>query len=365
MTEDIAIVAPPTALTLSVEMEPIFHFLSSLTMLNDTEDFPGLSDWLVQTAQAMSPALHRDTALFLGPLSKAIYPEKNLTLLDIPAYLDVLAGEDAVAMRDRALEKFCCDEGEEGPTPETLLADLNAYLAVIKEKYREKDVLEHYDPELHKDAHALLQDPDLLKTRAVAHFRRLWGDYMADEWARVAPMLEESVAAFQHLDLDAMDMPEAFRAVTGRPLPERWQELIDEFLGDGGKLTFYPSAHLGPYLTMSIESGSAWVGFGARMPEGVSVRSPALSRSELLVRLGALADDTRLSILELLTQEEELYAQDVIERLDISQSAASRHLRHLSASGYTLVQRKEGGKCYRLNRERVEDTLQALSEFFK
>jgi ArsR family transcriptional regulator, arsenate/arsenite/antimonite-responsive transcriptional repressor len=95
------------------------------------------------------------------------------------------------------------------------------------------------------------------------------------------------------------------------------------------------------------------------------VTSPALSRSELLVRLSALADDTRLQILELLTQHDELCAQDVIEMLDLSQSAASRHLRQLTATGYLLERRREVAKCYSLNPQRVDDTLRALKRFLR
>jgi DNA-binding transcriptional ArsR family regulator len=58
-----------------------------------------------------------------------------------------------------------------------------------------------------------------------------------------------------------------------------------------------------------------------------------------------------------------LYAQEVIELLDLSQSAASRHLRQLTATGYLLEGRGEGGKRYSLNRARVEDTLQAVRQF--
>ena len=80
----------------------------------------------------------------------------------------------------------------------------------------------------------------------------------------------------------------------------------------------------------------------------------------MLVRLNALADDTRLSILEMLVAEEELCAQDFINRLDLSQSSASRHLRQLTASGFLNERRRDVAKCYSLNSERIEDTMKAL-----
>jgi ArsR family transcriptional regulator len=81
------------------------------------------------------------------------------------------------------------------------------------------------------------------------------------------------------------------------------------------------------------------------------------------VWLSALADETRLHILALLKEREQLCAQEVITMLDASQSTVSRHLRQLSASGYVREQRTEAGKCYRINHERFEATIDALETF--
>ena len=53
----------------------------------------------------------------------------------------------------------------------------------------------------------------------------------------------------------------------------------------------------------------------------------------------------------------------MINLLDLSQSAASRHLKQLSATGYLIERRREGAKCYSLNPDRIEATLQALANF--
>jgi DNA-binding transcriptional ArsR family regulator len=103
--------------------------------------------------------------------------------------------------------------------------------------------------------------------------------------------------------------------------------------------------------------------FGARLPEGADLHAPDLSRAEILVRLSALADDNRLSILKLVADEGELRSQDIINRLDLSQSAASRHLTQLSATGYLIERRCNGAKCYNINTDRLENTLRAVSTF--
>jgi DNA-binding transcriptional ArsR family regulator len=106
-----------------------------------------------------------------------------------------------------------------------------------------------------------------------------------------------------------------------------------------------------------------WLIFGTRLPEAGADSSSALSRSDLLVRLSALTDDTRLRMLALLSGQSELCSQDIMTQLRLTQSATSRHLRQLSAAGYVVERRREGAKCYTLNRDRVRETFRALDRF--
>ena len=101
----------------------------------------------------------------------------------------------------------------------------------------------------------------------------------------------------------------------------------------------------------------------ARIPEGAQVHDPDLSRAEILVRINALADDTRLRILKLVSEEGEQRSSEIMARVELSQSAVSRHLKQLSATGYLNERRCEGAKCYALNPSRIEDTLSAISLF--
>ena len=239
-------------------------------------------------------------------------------------------------------------------------AYLNYVEQVIAKKAAENEKESDYEPQLYSEAHDLFNNPPQMKEWLIATLRTAWDTVLASEWEHNLPMLREAVDAFQQLDYSHMTALEAFRVITGRDLSGIWEKW-------GKEIVFIPSPHIGPYVTRfdSKDGQKSWVLFGARLPEGARVSSPALSRSELLVRLSALADDTRLQILELLTQHEELCAQDVIEMLDLSQSAASRHLRQLTATGYLLERRREIAKCYSLNPQRVDDTLRALKRFLR
>ena len=129
------------------------------------------------------------------------------------------------------------------------------------------------------------------------------------------------------------------------------------------EVVMVPSAHIGPYLGKHSHGETMWILFGAHLPQGARVASSALTRSELHVRLAALDDDTRLRILELLAKHGGLCAQDVITLLDLSQPAASRHLKQLSATGYVSERRRDGNKCYTLNKSRVQESLQLVDRF--
>jgi DNA-binding transcriptional ArsR family regulator len=150
-------------------------------------------------------------------------------------------------------------------------------------------------------------------------------------------------------------------------MPGTWEDKV----GAISRLTFLPAPHMGPYLVGLIGKTQARILFGAQPPRTGSTEvetksaAPTMSRSELLVRLNMLGDDVRLQILELLVHEDELCAQEIIGRLDLSQSSASRHLAQLTATGYIRERRREVNKCYSLNRARVEDTLNALHAFFQ
>ena len=81
----------------------------------------------------------------------------------------------------------------------------------------------------------------------------------------------------------------------------------------------------------------------------------------LLPVLDALADETRLSILELLRLRE-MYAQELAQSLGVSQSAISRHVRQLEEAGLIRVRRDGTMKYYSLDAGRGRATLASLKE---
>jgi ArsR family transcriptional regulator len=361
MADQDFILAPATV-TVSFATAPVYNIINSMLCLNEGDGMVGFHEWVTETRARIPSDVLQTNRLVFETLSEGMYP--NLEFATFPEYVDYIESLDPVEYRDEVLEKFgrWCDEQDIDveTDPKLLLNDRMAFLKVVEETIVRKHAEKGYDTDLklYVDAHRLLNEPAQMLNLIVRHLRRMWTEYVEPEWKRVLPIVTDSVNAFQQMNYSGMTALEAIRTVTGRDMSQSW-----EFAEKYPKIVFIPSAHIGPYLRLFPIEDTAYLMFGARVPEGVKSQSLALSRSELLVRLNALADDTRLTILELLTQHHELCAQDIINMLDLSQSSASRHLRQLTATGYIVERRRDIAKCYTLNYDRLEDTVSAVQRF--
>lgn len=359
------ILAPQT-ITVNFALDPALNTFNNVMLLMQVAERSGFSEWIMRTAASLSPERKHILSLTGDGLYGGIIPDSSLP--SFPAYIEHLKQLDPVATRDKAIGWICSNDkaAEYNFEPlalDVVLNDRAAYVKAMRQmhevKHGEKE-LEPFNENFYVELHKMIQNPRQMLDLFIENLRSLWDEFLAEDWERSQTMLRESVEAFQQLDYSGSTPLEAIRAVTGRDLTGHW----DATLGNARQITFIPSAHIGPYLTWysDDETGIARIVFGARLPEGTRYESPALSRSELLVRLNALADDTRLQILELLSNGE-LCAQDIMTMLNLSQSSTSRHLRQLTATGYLVERRREVAKCYSLNPARFEDTLRALKRF--
>ncbi|MBN1149011.1 MAG: ArsR family transcriptional regulator [Anaerolineales bacterium] len=349
----------------SVALEPVVNIFESLLVLATLEGHVGLGGWAQETLDAMTPEERQRHVLVMVGLYFATVPDRLFP--NFPAYLDHLAALEPEALRDKMLQAYykvrphdsqdCSQElGDwEAFDKDAVLSSADAYVGFLVEHFGE----EHVDFELERRAYRYASDPPAMHGLIVSHLRHMWERYMAAEWERVRPMLLDCVRAFAQVDLNKMTRLEAVEFV------------IDQEIGDlrkiienkSRRMVLVPNAHIGPYLWSFKREDVNLIPFGARLPKGVQMDVPDLSRNEILVRLSALADDSRLRILKFVSDNGEQRSQDIIKALDMSQSTASRHLMQLSATGYLSERRCEGAKCYQLNPARVEETLQALAHF--
>ena len=354
---DANLLVTPAYPQVEIGLEPVRNVLYSLLLLYRAERMPGVTDWVTRTVAAMPPELRHTNGVVMDGLCYAVEPARSFP--DFPAYIADLAQTPPLELRKRLL-RGSCQHGptkESDPDPAVVLASTGSYITFLERTFGQ---VELYIP-VETAAYELLCDPERLRDVVVAHMQAMWRGYLEREWAEVQPMLRESLSALQQVNLAGLTVLDAAQKVTGQDLiGSKWEPVVSE----ARQIIFVPSAHIGPYLGKQSNSQTLWLFFGARLPSDVSrVASPA-SRSELLVRLAALSDDTRLRILALIVQQGELCAPDIMAQLGLSQSATSRHLQQLSATGLLTERRRDSAKCYQLNRERLRDTLSALDRYF-
>lgn len=348
----------PSMVTTHFSLAPVRNILNSLEMILLAESHSGIGEWVIKTYASLSPERRRSLELALKLLP---HDDEEFHMDSFPAYIEKVAAYDPYEVRDDIAGKFAQKLELDA---ETLVADRDAFLNAVESQwgphYAEKGL--KLDLDLYADMHDMLANPPAMSELVVEHLRYMWDEYLEAEWQRNLPSLQESVNAFQTIDFSGQVALDVMRTVTGRDLSEFCCDDVEV----ATRLTFIPNMHIGPYVTIHTMDDQIYITFGARMPRNVEAASSnTLTRADLLVRLNALADDTRLTILELLSRHKELCAQDIMSILGLSQSSTSRHLRQLTATGYLVERRREVAKCYTLNMERIDDTTLALKKFLR
>lgn len=350
------VVLAPQTVRVLVTVAPVFNILNILVLLNLTDVRSGLADFITQTAAALPAQTKRDNEI-AAYLLDAIEPS-NPEVDNFHAYIESLKQLNFSERVHRMMGGMCEKEFDGKITVETLLASKTLYVDTIVAHFQKKG--EDVDAEMLGAVHDYLNKPQAAIDFLVAHLCLMWEKYLKDEWARVASTLEETVRVVNQLDLSDLTALEAVQAVTGRDMTGFIEETEDI-----EEVVFVPSVHCGPYITrFDISPRRIGLVFGARVPEGVPSQSVELSLRDLHIQLNALADDTRLHILELLTHHRELCSADFQQMLNISQSSASRHLRQLVASGFLDERRRDLNKYFSLNTRRFQETAAALKMMF-
>lgn len=355
-TFDLPYYAPPVR----VVLEPARVAIQSLLMLTKGHNLASPADWVVNTLQAMTQEEQKTNNVVLNGLYYVVVPRE--TWISFPAYINHLSQMAPEALRDKMLsvyEGLQCDirAGEGVIDRKTALASPENYLAFLMQRFKP----EHIDEQIERQAYEYLQNPPALQRLVVDHLGSMWDKYLAAEWERVRPMLQQIVQAYRKLDLKGKSYLEAAELITGQDLDaERWEPT---FAG-ASRVLFVPHPHVGPYLPKQpCGEGEVVVFFSAQLPDWIARDTPDLTRTEIFILTSALADDTRLRILRHIAQNGEQRSQEIMAALDLSQSAASRHLTQLSTAGFLTERRCEGAKCYALNPERITNTLQAIANF--
>jgi DNA-binding transcriptional ArsR family regulator len=339
------------------DLAPAHNASHSLFNLLLEEKLSGLPDWVSTTNKAMGAKLREENQLVMEGFHGLASPHT-----DWPSFMDFvddLAARDAKELPGELLRHYTLKRTpRQAVDSAKVLASPENYLNFLYECYPP----DHINEKIERRAFEYMLKPAALQDLIVGHLTRMWKQYLQPEWERVLPMLQSSVDAFREVSVGNRDRLDAIRWVTGNPMQDAWWL---EKVKDVNRIVFVPSAHVGPYLGRIHGEDTLWVIFGARLPQGAGLDAPDLSRAEIVVRMNALADDDRLRILRLLAEHGELKSPEIIKQLSLSQSAASRHLMQLSATGFISERRSNGAKAYQVNQTRFADTFEGLDVYLR
>jgi DNA-binding transcriptional ArsR family regulator len=344
-----------------VSLEPVRNAIASMMLLAKGNEMPGTGAWVAQIREKLTAEELFNLKLVIIGFFHAILPEKSWA--SFPDYLNDLEQRDPVALRDKMLAIYAeiciaCDEEVKlaGVNWDEVLSSPDAYVEFLIERFGDDMV----EVDMETKAYEYVIDPPAMQRFIVEHLCWFWDEYLSQEWVRTEPLLRESVKAFQNVNLDNMGRLEMARYITGQDLQEeKWSHT----LGNAEQVVFMPNPHIGPYVTRMYSGNTVTLVFGARLPEDATVRIPELDRADIVARMSALADDTRLRILQMIAENGELRSQDIMEDVGLSQPSVSRYLSQLTATGYLQERRVNGSKAYALNRDRIEKTLKAVHKF--
>lgn len=366
MTSDWDFIVAPADVTVTIQINPTMMSLHSLMLLNIVEKFSGLSDWVYETAEKLTDEEKWVNQLVAAYSESVTYVPPQMSFPQWLTTLDQRPADEIVTDVTNWLR-----EHEQFTSHDTVMKDEASFMSFIHmihdikiESDEDKEI--DFDEDYWRWYYAHITDPASLKAMMINYLKKMWVNYLEPEWKRSERLMNEVARALTAIEYKGMNAFDAVEAVTGRNMRGKNGKLTD-CLERSTELYFVPTTHLGPYIGW-FPGGDyrTVVFFGARLPQDTKLApTPDLNRGELLVRLNALADDTRLQILEMLTESEELCAQDFINNLNLSQSSASRHLRQLTASGFISERRRDVAKCYSLNQDRIEDTIKTIRLFLK
>jgi hypothetical protein len=197
----------------------------------------------------------------------------------------------------------------------------------------------------------LVRDGEGLKQCLLDVVERFWSTVYAPEFEATRPLMERSVA-HHRAQTYSRSFEDTFLTITGRLVPERLVELLPSVR----QITFIPSCYVGPYVAYAHHREHLVLFYNCRSTPS----APGITDGTALYPpLKALADETRLQILSLL-RGRELYAQEIVDQLDISQPAVSRHLNLMATAGLLKIRREGNAKYYSVDGERLVRLAEAL-----
>ena len=323
-----------------------------LSFVSLAEDYEGFDQWVYSTRAAMANDLRQDIdRLLISTFGNKLLLHLAHTAPDsidnVPGIIRWLGTIDAEWIHDcnvSTLRKLATYAKSNIPEISRDLLDDEVKLRRVLENLQKASIIPDFDlgPLV-----AALRNAEEMKAQIVYVLTRFWDRHAESEYARCAPLETRSVEHFQRSTFSGTAKA-IFADVTGRDYP---LEHVPE-TNQTNRMIFVPSCHCGPYvsvLDLEKDGSTLVISYNCRPTAGIEHQT-GLPIEEVFPPLKALSDESRLQILSIVSSQE-LYAQQIVDRMNLSQSAVSRHLRLMVACGVLRERKHEGMKFYTVNDE--------------
>ncbi len=361
----------PKAPRVSVSIEPVRNILNSLTLLAASDKYEDVNQFISNIHKELDPKIIRDNEIIMHGLHYATFPEKEYS--NFPEYISNLKKGDPYLFQERLfhaydrISSYKVNIISDKPVTITkadqkrILSKKQYYFEYLNKCFN----AESLDYSIEEQAYNYLINPQKMKDYIISHFQYMWDNYLKDEFNKNLSILENAVNEFSKINFAGFSPFEIVKKLTGHDIEVEWSEKKWElgWIEKSKKVFFVPSVHMGPYIGRSLRSDAIYIFFTPRATDAVSFSSPDLTRTDISVRLNTLSDDTRLKILKLVAKKTEMSSKQIMEDLELCQSAASRHLKQLSATGYLNERRQNSAKIYSLNEGFISKTFDAISDY--
>jgi hypothetical protein len=352
------LVEEPSPIEVNFCVSLAHSLLATVSLVCAVPSFEGLGDWLLEARAKLVPAQLAELCLLVGfpghiqrfsaELAASLPADApELDQAGLMAHLEAIPGDEYSQMALRALARGSTPRpsGDELRTLMDKPAEWAGYLAQIGSEVAPEVVA------------GLVRDGEELKSLWLSALERFWNDVYSTEFEATRPLMERSVA-FQQSRPRPTSFDNLFVKVTGRLAPER----ITQVLPTVERVTFVPSCYVGPYVAYTHFDSELILYYNCRSAPVDEAGAGSEVTTALYPPLKALADETRLEILNLL-RDRELYAQEIVEHLGISQPAVSRHLALMAAAGVLRIRREGNAKYYALSRETLARLAESIRTF--
>lgn len=344
---------------------------AALGIVATAPTYEGLDQWVYVTFAALPDDLRKDIQTIFDPVGVPLIfrqlASERPDIGDFTSFIGWLSVLDDAAVREtvsfvfRTLARKAAAKGEKKEIVVPAGDDEKGVRRFLRTTGCEWTDLAHKDKESFEQLVRLLTNPEQLKARLVFTVTRFWEKVYQKEYEETRGLISRSIAYHRQARYPEV-FSEVYLAVTGKAL----SSMAERAYAAAGleTLIFVPSCHTGPYVRfvpLDEEGKALLLIFNAR-PQSGGEDHPLASIRSIFPPLKALADETRLEILGILA-DGELYAQQIVDRLEISQPAVSRHLRLMVAGGI-LTERKESGmKFYGIQTDTLTELAKRIAAF--